>query len=131
MIKKEIIFQGQPHINQCIKQRVIFIPLVINIKKKIIKGITTRRPGNYELRTDKDMIIPSYLFGKEKRENQTFKNKRNIPGPGTYNHSKEFALLRNPKYTFGYKLKLNTKSDFTPGPVLTFLILQLGKKERK
>lgn len=85
-------------------------------KKEYNKRDATPGPGKYQLRKDKDMMIPSYLFGKEKRDNQIIRYKRDIPGPGTYNYSKEYVLLRNPKYSFGSKLKIRIKPDLAPGP---------------
>ena len=86
------------------------------LKNKKIKRNDTPGPGNYQIRTEKDMIMPSYLFGKEKRENQTVKNKIYIPGPGSYNLNKEGVLTRNPKYSFGAKLKGRNYNTLSPGP---------------
>ena len=79
--KKRNNFPGPAAYKPMYKTESYFYTFGYKYKKENNKRDTTPRPGNYELRTDKDMIIPSYLFGKEKRENQTFKNKRNIPGP--------------------------------------------------
>ena len=49
--------------------------------KTIIKDRDkTPGPGNYDLRKEKDLIIPSYLFGKEKREDEIVKRRKKYRG---------------------------------------------------
>ena len=45
------------------------------LKTKIKEGDKTPGPGNYDIRKDKDLIIPSYLFGKEKRDDEIIKRR--------------------------------------------------------
>ena len=51
------------------------------LKTKIKEGDKTPGPGNYDIRKDKDLIILSYLLGKEKRDDEIIKRKKKIPGP--------------------------------------------------
>ena len=109
-------FPGPGAYRPMYKSRSYFYSFGIKHKKSNKNKESTPGPGNYEVRTEKDMVMPSYLFGKEKRENETVKNKRFIPGPGAYNQNKEFVLIRNPKYTFGSKLKPRNFETLAPGP---------------
>ena len=85
-------------------------------KNKLKEREKTPGPGNYNLRKEKDLVTPSYLFGKEKREDETVKNKKIIPGPGKYEFIKDHILLHNPKYSFGHMKKSRNFSSITPGP---------------
>lgn len=109
-------FPGPGTYKPIYKSNSCFYSFGIKNKKQNKNGESTPGPGNYELRTEKDLIIPSSIFGKEKRENQIVKNKKYIPGPGAYNHKKENILTRNPKYTFGIKLKEKNYQTLAPGP---------------
>ena len=107
-------FPGPGSYKPMYKSRSYFYSFGIRHKNK--KRDATPGPGNYNVRTEKDMVMPSYLFGKEKRENETVKNKLYVPGPGTYSQNKESVLIRNPKYTFGSKLKGKNYHTLAPGP---------------
>ena len=109
-------FPGPGAYKPMYKSRSYFYSFGLKNKKNNKERESTPGPGNYEVRTEKDLVMPSYVFGKEKRGNQTVENKKYIPGPGSYNQSKEFVLIRNPKYTFGAKLKGRNHHTFAPGP---------------
>lgn len=85
-------------------------------KNKLREREKTPGPGNYNLRKDKDLVIPSYLFGKEIREDKLIKRKKIIPGPGKYEFTKDHILLRHPKYSFGHEKKIRNFSSIGPGP---------------
>ena len=85
-------------------------------KNKLREREKTPGPGNYNLRKDKDLVIPSYLFGRQKREDELVKSKTIIPGPGKYEFTKDHILLHHPKYSFGNSKKTRNYSSITPGP---------------
>ena len=85
-------------------------------KNKLREREKTPGPGNYNLRKEKDLIIPSYLFGRQKREDELVKSKKIIPGPGKYEYTKDHILLRHPKYSFGTTKKSRNYSSISPGP---------------
>ena len=114
--KKRNNFPGPGSYKPMLRTGSYFFSFGSKNKREYNKRDTTPGPGNYQLRKDKDMVMPSYLFGKEKKDNQIVRYKRDVPGPGAYNYSKEFILLRNPKYSFGSKLKLRNRQDLSPGP---------------
>jgi hypothetical protein len=85
--------------------------------KTIIKDRDkTPGPGNYDLRKEKDLIIPSYLFGKEKREDEIVKRRKKIPGPGKYEFCADPIRIHKPIYSFGKQTKGRNYSNYTPGP---------------
>jgi len=100
-------------------------------KNKLREREKTPGPGNYNLRKQKDLIIPSYLFGKEDRENKIVKIKKSIPGPGNYEYSKDHILLHNPKYSFGQTKKGRNFSSTTPGPGAYKIMEYFGKEGPK
>ena len=85
-------------------------------KNKLREREKTPGPGNYNLRKEKDLVSPSYLFGKERRENEYVKSKKIIPGPGKYEFTKDHILLHHPKYSFGLSKKSRNYSSISPGP---------------
>ena len=85
-------------------------------KNKLREREKTPGPGNYNLRKEKDLVTPSYLFGKEKREDEFVKSKKIIPGPGKYEYTKDHILRHHPKYSFGHMKKTRSFSSITPGP---------------
>ena len=85
-------------------------------KNKLREREMTPGPGNYNLRKEKDLIKPSYLFGKQRREDEIVKRKKLIPGPGKYEYTKDHILLNNPKYSFGLTKKSRNYSSISPGP---------------
>ena len=68
------------------------------------------------MRKDKDLIIPSYLFGKGKREDDIVKRRKLIPGPGKYEYFADFIKIHKPKYTFSRQKKNRDYSTISPGP---------------
>ena len=86
------------------------------LKTKIKESDPTPGPGNYNLRKEKDLIIPSYLFGKEKRDDEIVKARKKNPGPGKYEYNADPIRIHNPNYSFGTQKKNRNYSTFTPGP---------------
>jgi hypothetical protein len=86
------------------------------LKTKIKRRDPTPGPGNYSLRKDKDLIVPSYLFGKEKRVDEIVKRRKYIPGPGKYEYFADFIKIHKPNYSFGRQKKNRDDSSLSPGP---------------
>lgn len=85
---------------------------------KIVPG-----PGQYTIRNDKsDMKQPSYIFGKDKKNQLENNTSKLTPGPGNYNiDSYNSSLAQPPKYTFGKEDRAAQNSSMnsrakTPGP---------------
>ena len=114
--KTKIDFPGPGAYKPLYKSTSYFYSFGKKNKKDNKKFDTTPGPGNYNLRKEKEITSPSYLFGKEKRENNIVKIKKYVPGPGTYEQNKQYVLIRNPKYTFGLKLKGKNYNTLAPGP---------------
>ena len=114
--KKRNNFPGPGAYKPMYQSRSYFYSFGIKHKNRNKNREYTPGPGNYEVRREKDMVMPSYLFGKEKRENQNVKDKIYVPGPGSYNSNKDKILIRNPIYTFGARLKGRNYHTLTPGP---------------
>ncbi len=63
--------------------------------------------GAYDLRKDESLIVPSYRFDSEKRDNlEVNKSTRNFPGPGKYNDVKVLE-------TKGFKFSFPQQGRFT------------------
>ena len=75
----------------------------------------TPGPGNYEIRKDKDLNVPSSIFGREKK---FFSSKEGdlAPGPGQYNGNIATTNIHHPKYTFGREKRVTDKINENPGP---------------
>ena len=86
------------------------------LKPKLRERDPTPGPGNYSLRKDKDLIIPSYLFGKGKREDEIVERRKYIPGPGNYEFFADILKIHKPKYSFGRQKKNRDYSTLSPGP---------------
>ena len=71
-------------------------------------------PGNYNLRTDKDLLVPSSIFGREKKLNSDGLNKS--PGPAKYNTNINSTNVQHPKYSFGREQRVTDKINDNPGP---------------
>ena len=71
-------------------------------------------PGNYNLRTEKDLIVPSSIFGRDKKFNSGDTNKS--PGPGKYNCDINTTNVQHPKYSFGKEKRVTDKINDNPGP---------------
>ena len=86
------------------------------LKTKLKDRDNTPGPGNYDLRKEKDLIIPSYLFGREKRDDEIVKRRKKNPGPGKYEYFADSIHIHKPIYSFGKQRKNKDYSTFTPGP---------------
>ena len=86
------------------------------LKTKLKEGDPTPGPGKYDLRKEKDLIIPSYLFGKEKREDEIVKLRKVNPGPGKYEYEANSIHVHKPIYSFTRQKKLRNDNNNTPGP---------------
>lgn len=75
-------------------------------------------PGDYSLRSKRDLIKSSYIFGREKRFDSLITTfNRLTPGPGKYKYSKDAIKIRNPKYSFGKEeRKISDGNKLNPGP---------------
>ena len=78
----------------------------------------TPGPGKYNLRREKDLYIPSYIFGKEKRISSILSPFEIGPGPGNYKFSEDAIRLRYPHYSFMKEKRKSFKKNNvdTPGP---------------
>ena len=48
-------------------------------------------PGNYNIRTEKDLLVPSSIFGHDKK--LKIDNTNKSPGPGKYNNNNEITNI--------------------------------------
>ena len=85
-------------------------------KTKLKEGDPTPGPGNYNIRKEKEIINPSYLFGREKREDEIVKRRKIIPGPGKYEYDADHIKVHKPNYSFGTQTKGRNYNTLTPGP---------------
>ena len=74
----------------------------------------TPGPGNYNIRTEKDLKVPSTIFGYEKKLNSGNMNKS--PGPGRYNCDINTTNIQHPKYSFGREKRISDNNNDNPGP---------------
>ena len=74
----------------------------------------TPGPGKYDLRKDKDLLVPSSIFGHEKRLDKG--NKINSPGPGKYDGDINTTNVKHPNYSFGKEKRITDKINDNPGP---------------
>ncbi len=72
-------------------------------------------PGRYNIRTEKDMLAPSNIFGLEKKLKTG--NENSNPGPGKYNNNKiEYTNIQHPIYSFGREKRVTDSINDYPGP---------------
>ena len=71
-------------------------------------------PGNYNIRTEKDLIVPSTIFGHEKKKD--FGDASKSPGPGNYNNDINSTNIQHPKYSFGREKRMSDNNNGNPGP---------------
>jgi hypothetical protein len=79
------------------------------------KSDLTPGPGNYEVRSEKSLQVPTYKFGREIKcqiENTTA---RQTPGPGNYETRKNLGD-NAPKISFGKEMRGDRGRPMTPGP---------------
>jgi hypothetical protein len=113
--KEKYISPGPAHYKPLLKKSQSCY-YTFGLKTKLQEGDPTPGPGNYNLRREKDLIIPSYLFGREKRDDEIVKRRKKIPGPGKYEYNADPLYIHNPNYSFGTQKKNRDYSTFTPGP---------------
>ena len=97
-------------------------PSDLNEKKNFSFGLKykdkpkemTPGPGNYNIRTEKDLKVPSTIFGYEKKLDSGNMNKS--PGPGRYNCDINTTNVQHPKYSFGREKRLSDNNNDNPGP---------------
>ena len=66
-----------------------------------IKSLKSPSVGDYDLRRDDDLVVPSIIFGREKREvSETNEKVPRTPGPGYYYISTEVTSSSSPKWSF-------------------------------
>ncbi|MCQ2818670.1 MAG: hypothetical protein MJ252_15495 [archaeon] len=75
-------------------------------------------PGNYDVRTDKSLQVPSYKFGHEKKDGLDLGTNKFSPGPGTYEYGADAIKNARPKFSFGKELRGAQSGNRaqTPGP---------------
>ena len=76
----------------------------------------TPGPGNYNLRTDKQLEVPSYKFGNDIKRGLEYDNARYVPGPGNYEYNDDILHEKHPKFSFGNEIRGDSKAYKTPGP---------------
>ena len=76
----------------------------------------TPGPGNYNLRNDKQLLVPSYKFGNEKKRGLELEGSKGVPGPGNYNYNADPLHEKHPKYTFGKEQRGDYIPNRNPGP---------------
>ena len=89
----------------------------------------TPGPGNYDLRKEKDLLVPSSIFGHEKKFESDNKNKS--PGPGRYSGDINTTNLQHPKYSFGKEKRVTDKINENPGPGNYMHKEYVGREGRK
>ena len=89
-------------------------------------------PGKYNLRTEKDLIVPSSIFGHEKRPEPSGKSIA-TPGPGKYNSiNLDIATsVMHPKYSFGREKRTIDNNNENPGPGSYLYKEYVGKEGNK
>ena len=71
-------------------------------------------PGKYNLRTEKDLLVPSSIFGHEKKLQAA--NREKFPGPGKYKCNIDTTNIKHPNYSFGREKRKTDLINDTPGP---------------
>ena len=72
----------------------------MRIRPNTAKSEVTPGPGNYDLRKDKSLVVPSYKFGTEKKDGLDLAQTKYVPGPGNYEFNTN-NRVSSPKYKFG------------------------------
>ena len=73
-------------------------------------------PGNYNLRQASHLVVPSYRFGHEQKDDMAFPHSKFVPGPGNYDYNADALHLKYPKFSFGKQSRGTDYSKKTPGP---------------
>ena len=98
------------------KSQSSFYSFGMKLKNKKIND--TPGPGNYDIRRKKDLLIPSYIFGKEKRMFSKILTFEKIPGPGNYDYNEDAIRIHSPRFSFGKEKRksITNKYNDNPGP---------------
>lgn len=88
----------------------------MRIRPNSSKSEVTPGPGNYDIRTDKSLQVPSYKFGTEKKDGLDLAQAKYVPGPGNYEYKADAVNTSQPKFSFGKELRGDSKRPMTPGP---------------
>ena len=99
-------------------------------KYKIKENEVTPGPGNYDIRKEKDLNVPSNIFGHEKK---FFASKESelVPGPGQYNGDINTTNIQHPKFSFGREKRVTDKINENPGPGAYKHLLYTGHEGKK
>jgi hypothetical protein len=79
------------------------------------KPEVTPGPGNYDLRSERSMQVPSYKFGKEEKCQLLNSTAKYTPGPGNYETRTNLGQ-HAPKLSFGKEQRGDRGRPMTPGP---------------
>ena len=88
----------------------------MRIRPNTAKSEVTPGPGNYDLRKDKSLMVPSYKFGTEKKDGLDLAQAKYVPGPGNYEYKADAINKTQPKFSFGKEVRGDNKRPMTPGP---------------
>jgi len=83
-------------------------------KYKTKSNETSPGPGNYNIRKEEDLLVPSSIFGHAKKFDSD--NISKTPGPGNYNYDINTIKVQHPIYSFGRELKILDNINENPGP---------------
>ena len=61
----------------------------------------TLGPGNYNIRNEKELQVPSYKIDHDKKRGLEYDNARYVPGPGNYEYNADILHEKHPKFSFG------------------------------
>lgn len=76
----------------------------------------TPGPGNYNLRNEKQLMVPSYKFGNDKKRGLEYEGSKYVPGPGNYEYNADLLHEKHPKFSFGKEARGDSMRQRTPGP---------------
>ena len=88
----------------------------MRIRPNTAKSEVTPGPGNYDLRKDKSLVVPSYKFGTEKKDGLDLAQTKYVPGPGNYEYKADAINKTQPKFSFGKEVRGDNRRPMTPGP---------------
>ena len=73
----------------------------------------TPGPGNYNIRKEKDLLVPSSIFGHALKFDSDISK---TPGPGIYNSDITKVKRQQPIYSFSKEKRILENKDENPGP---------------
>ena len=89
----------------------------------------TPGPGKYDIRKDKDLLVPSSIFGHAKTFDSDNINK--TPGPDRYNYDINKINTQHPTYSFGREKRLFEFINENPGPAAYKTKEYIGEEGKK